>query len=87
MHVLKGQSEEPGYDNINPEECQPHNPANIATFGKFLWASHDGMQIDLIRYKPLTLSLRRILNYFSNSFLNFYRHEGFSSSDIRKNET
>ena len=29
-----------------------------------LGASHDGMQIDVIRYEPLTLSLRRILNSF-----------------------
>ena len=52
-----------------------------------LWASHDEMQIVVIRYEPAYLTLTRILNYFSNSFLNFYRHEGFSSSDIRKNET
>ena len=51
-----------------------------------LWASHDEMQIDLIRYEQLTLSLRRILNSFSNSFLEFYSYEGFPSSDIRKNE-
>ena len=54
-----------------------------------LWASHDGMQIrvDLIRYEPLTLSLRRILNSFSNSFLDyFHSYGGFSSSGIRKNK-
>ena len=44
------------------------------------------MQIDVIRSEPLTLSLRRILNSFSNSFLEFYSYEGFSSSDIKKNE-
>ena len=55
-----------------------------------LWASqtfsHNGMQIDLIRYEPLTLSLRHVLNSFSNNFLAFYSYEGFWSSDIRKNE-
>ena len=50
------------------------------------WVSHDEMQIDVIRYEPLTLSLRRILNSFSNTFLEFYSYEGFSTSDIRKNE-
>ena len=44
------------------------------------------MQIDLVCYEPLTLSLRRILNSFSNSFLEFCSYEGFSPSDIRKNE-
>ena len=39
------------------------------------------MQIDLIRYEPLPY-----LNYFFNSFLECYSYEGFSSSDIRKNE-
>ena len=34
-----------------------------------------------ISYEPLTLSLRRILNSFSHSFLEFYSYEGFSSSD------
>ena len=48
-----------------------------------LWAS---LQIDFIRYEPLTLSLRSILNSFYNSFLEFYIYEGFSSSDIKKNE-
>ena len=52
-----------------------------------LWTSHDGMQIDLNHYEPLTLSLRRITNYFSNSFPEFYGYEAFSSSDTRKNET
>ena len=44
------------------------------------------MQIDVIRHEPLTLPLRRILNSFSNSSLEFYSYEGFSSSDIGKNE-
>ena len=35
MHVLKEHSQEPTNENSNPEECLPHNPANIATFGKF----------------------------------------------------
>ena len=43
------------------------------------------MQIDLIRYELLTLSLRDILNSFSNCFPEFYSYEGFSSSDIGKN--
>ena len=51
-----------------------------------LRVSHDEMQIDVISYKPRTLSLRRIFNYFSNNFLEFYSYEGFSSSDIRENE-
>ena len=49
-------------------------------------ASHDEMQIDVKRYEPLTLSSRRILNCFSNSFLEFYSYEGFPSSDTRKNK-
>ena len=48
--------------------------------------SHDGMQIYLTHHEPLTLSLRCILNSFPNSFLEFFSYEGFSSSDIRKNE-
>ena len=45
---------------------------------QYLWASQYEMQIDLIRYEPLTLSLRRILNSLSNSFLEFCSYEGFS---------
>ena len=48
--------------------------------------TNTGKQVDLISYKLLTQSLRHILNSFSNSFLEFYSYEGFSSSDIRKNE-
>lgn len=35
MHVLKGHSEGPTEENSNSEDCPQHNPANIATFGKF----------------------------------------------------
>ena len=44
------------------EVCEPHTMK---------------MQIDVKRYEPLTLSSRRILNCFSNSFLEFYSYEGF----------
>ena len=35
MHVLKRQSEETSKEDSNSEELLQHNPANLATFGKF----------------------------------------------------
>ena len=52
----------------------------------FVSLSNKCKSILFVMNEPLTLSLRRILNSFSNSFHQFYSYEGFSSSDIRKSE-
>ena len=48
--------------------------------------SHDGMQIDVIRYEPLNILCFRPFKFFFQQLHLFYSCEVVSSSDMRKNE-